>query len=124
VQIPARARSTARLRRALVAVAVAVVVVVSGRAAAETARALAVSWWTVRAALSAVAVLPCDVDDVPVHRLGVDEHHYRSVRYFQTTDGTWGRLEPVDDHLRVDPDTERALFAVPTHDRREPGWPR
>ena len=52
VQVPAGARSTARLREALVQA-----VVVSGRAAAETARAFAVSWWAVQAALSAVAVL-------------------------------------------------------------------
>jgi transposase len=89
VQVPARARSTARLREALVAA-----VVVSGRAAAETARAFAVSWWAVQAALSAVAVLLADVDDVPVRRLGVDEHRYRSVKYFRRPDGTWRRFEP------------------------------
>jgi len=49
VQVPARARCSRRLTDALVDA-----VVVCGRAAAETARAFAVSWWTVQAALPAV----------------------------------------------------------------------
>ena len=72
VQVPARARCTKRLRGALVAA-----VVLSGRAAAETARAHRVSWWSVQAALAAVVVLLPAVDDIMVHRLGIDEHRYR-----------------------------------------------
>ena len=110
VQVPARARSTARLREALVAA-----VVVSGRAASETARAFAVSWWAVQAALSAVAVLLPEVDDVGVRRLGVDEHRYRSVRYFRRPDGTWKRFEPWMTTF-VDLDTAAVLGVVDGRD--------
>lgn len=125
IQVPARARSTARLREALVAA-----VVVSGRAAAETARAFTVSWWTVQAALSAVAVLLGDVDHLPVRRLGVDEHRYRSVRYFRTAEGTWRRFEPWMTAF-VDLDTGQVLGVVDGRDSagvgawlaaRSPAW--
>ena len=125
IQVPARARSTARLREALVAA-----VVVSGRAAAETARAFTVSWWTVQAALSAVAVLLGDVDHLPVRRLGVDEHRYRSVRYFRTAEGTWRRFEPWMTTF-VDLDTGQVLGVVDGRDSagvgawlaaRSPAW--
>ena len=125
IQVPARARSTARLREALVAA-----VVVSGRAAAETARGFAVSWWTVQAALSAVAVLLGDVDHLPVRRLGVDEHRYRSVRYFRTAEGMWRRFEPWMTTF-VDLDTGQVLGVVDGRDSagvgawlaaRSPGW--
>jgi transposase len=70
-QVPAFARSTARLAQALVAA-----VVVSGRAASEVARAHRVSWWLVQSVLTAAADLIGDPDNVPVRRLGVDEHRY------------------------------------------------
>jgi len=110
VQVPARSRSTARLREALVAA-----VVVSGRAAAETARAFAVSWWAVQAALSVVAVLLADVDTVAVRRLGVDEHRYRSVKYFRRPDRTWQRFEPWMTTL-VNLDTGQVLGVVDGRD--------
>ncbi|SDY63039.1 zinc-finger of transposase IS204/IS1001/IS1096/IS1165 [Modestobacter sp. DSM 44400] len=49
-QVPAFARSTARLCQALVAA-----VIVSGRAASEVARAHGVSWWLVASMLTAAA---------------------------------------------------------------------
>ena len=65
-QVPAFARSTARLCQALVTA-----VVVSGRAASEVARAHRVSWWLVTSMLTAAAdVLLPDPDRVPVRRLG------------------------------------------------------
>jgi transposase len=88
-QVPAFARSTARLCQALVAA-----VVVSGRAASEVARAHRVSWWLVASMLSAATDLIGDPDDVLVRRLGVDEHRYRSVRYFRDENGDWRRHEP------------------------------
>ena len=88
-QIPRYARSTTRLRDQVVSA-----VITSGRAASEVARAHGVSWWLVQAALSAAAVVPPDVDDVRVRRLGVDEHRYRSVRWFRTDQGAWRRFEP------------------------------
>jgi transposase len=109
-QVPAFARSTARLAQALVAA-----VVVSGRAASEVARAHRVSWWLVQSVLTAAADLIGDPDNVPVRRLGVDEHRYRSVRFFRDTDGGWQRYEPWMTTL-VDTDTGRVLGVVDGRD--------
>ena len=68
--------------------------ITSGRAASEVARAHGVSWWLVQAALAAAAVVLPAVDDVPVTRLGIDEHRYRTVRWFRTDQGAWRRFEP------------------------------
>jgi transposase len=106
-QVPAYARSTARLAGALVAA-----VVVSGRAASEVARAHRVSWWLVASMLTAAAdVLLTDPDDVPVRRLGIDEHRYRSVCFLRDPDGGWRRYEPWMTTL-VDADTGRVLGVV------------
>jgi transposase len=86
-QVSAFARSTARLCQALVTA-----VVVSGRAVSEVARAHRVSWWLVVSMLTAAADLLTDPDDVLVLRLGVDEHRYRSVRFFREPDGGWAPL--------------------------------
>jgi transposase len=109
-QVPAFARSTARLCQALVAA-----VVVSGRAASEVARAHQVSWWLVQAMLNAAADLITDPDDVGVRRLGVDEHRYRSVRFFRDPGGGWRRYEPWMTTL-VDADTGRVLGVVDGRD--------
>jgi len=82
VQVPTRSRSTTRLRAALVSA-----VVRSGRAASETSRAHGVSWWLVQAALSAAVLVLPDVEDTLVAHLGVDEHRYRSVRFYRTESG-------------------------------------
>jgi transposase len=125
-QVPAYARSTARLAGALVAA-----VVVSGRAASEVARAHRVSWWLVASMLTAAAdVLLIDPDDVPVRRLGIDEHRYRSVRFFRDAQGAWRRYEPWMTTL-VDTDTGRVLGVVDGRDSagvgtwlaaRSPAW--
>src|SRR5215213_3227197 len=60
-QVPAYARSTARLAGALVAA-----VVVSGRAASEVARAHRVSWWLVASMLTAAAEMISNPDQTPV----------------------------------------------------------
>ncbi len=110
-QVPAYARSTARLCQALVTA-----VIVSGRAASEVARAHRVSWWLVQAMLTAAAdVLLPDPDQLPVRRLGIDEHRYRSVRYFRRPDGAWRRYEPWMTTL-VDTDTGRVLGVVDGRD--------
>src|SRR3954467_10844318 len=110
-QVPAYARSTARLAGALVAA-----VVVSGRAASEVARAHRVSWWLVASMLTAAAdVLLIDPDDVPVRRLGIDEHRYRSVRFLRDAQGGWRRYEPWMTTL-VDADTGRVLGVVDGRD--------
>src|SRR3954462_11727563 len=109
-QVPAFARSTARLCQSLVAA-----VVVSGRAASEVARAHRVSWWLVASMLTAAADLIGDPDQHPVRRLGVDEYRYRSVRFFREPDGGWRRYEPWMTTL-VDADTGRVVGVVDGRD--------
>ena len=115
VQVPRRARSTRRLKEQL-----AEAVIVSGRAAVEVARAHGVSWWLVQAALTAAAVLLPEVDTVPVRRLGIDEHRYRSVRYFRDTAGAWQRFEPWMTTL-VDLATGQVLGVVDGRDSKAVG---
>ena len=110
VQVPARARSTIRLRHALV-----VAVVTSGRAVSETARAHGVSWWAVQSALTAALLVLPTVGDVVVKRLGIDEHRYRSVRYFRTPSGGWRRFEPWMSTI-VDVTTGQVLGVVDGRD--------
>lgn len=109
-QVPRRARGTMRLRQAVVAA-----VIESGRAVSETARAHVVSWWLVQAALTAAAVLLPEVDELPVTRVGVDEHRYRSVRYFRTPAGGWRRFEPWMSTI-VNLDTGQVLGVVDGRD--------
>ena len=124
-QVPRRARSTSRLRQALVAA-----VIESGRAASEAARAHGVSWWLVQDATLAAGVLLADVDTLPVRRLGIDEHRYRSVRFFRAPTGAWRRFEPWMSTI-VDLDTGRVLGVVEGRDSagigawlaaRSPAW--
>jgi len=88
-ELPARARCTTRLRTALLGA-----VVDSGRPVCEVATAFGVAWWTVQACVNAAAVLLANVDDLHVRRLGIDEHRYRSVRWFRDEHGGWRRVEP------------------------------
>lgn len=125
MQVPARARSTARLKDALVAAVTA-----SGRSARETAAAHGVSWWLVQAAINAVVVLRPAVDAAAVRRLGIDEHRYRSVRWFRDEDGAWRLFEPWMTTF-VDLDTGIVLGVVEGRDsrcvgdwltERDPSW--
>lgn len=110
VQIPRYARSTTRLRDQVVSA-----VITSGRPASEVARAHGVSWWLVQAALAAAAVVLTDVEATRVRRLGIDEHRYRSVRWFRTDQGSWRRFEPWMTTL-VDLDTGQVLGIVDGRD--------
>lgn len=110
VQVPSRARSTVRLKDTLVAA-----VIGSGRSARETAGAHGVSWWLVQAAINSVAVLLASVDEVAVRRLGIDEHRYRSVRWFRDEHGGWRRFEPWMTTF-VDLDTGAVLGVVDGRD--------
>ncbi|MEJ1194038.1 transposase family protein [Pseudarthrobacter sp. CCNWLW207] len=78
-RVPRRARSTRRLRDALVAA-----VIGSGRAAAEAASSFGVSWWLVQRALDPAALTLPNVDALAPRMLGIDEHRYRSVRFSAT----------------------------------------
>ncbi|MBT2554125.1 helix-turn-helix domain-containing protein [Arthrobacter sp. ISL-5] len=75
---PPRARSTRRLRDALVTA-----VIGSGRAAAEAASSFGVSWWLVQRALDSAALTLPDVDALAPRMPGFDEHPYRSVRFLR-----------------------------------------
>ncbi|WP_343908121.1 ISL3 family transposase, partial [Brachybacterium fresconis] len=109
-EVPRYARSTTRLKSDLVSA-----VITSGRAASEVARAHGVSWWMVQAALAAATMLLPSVDTVHVTRLGVDEHRYRSVRFFRTDQGDWKRFEPWMTTL-VDLGTGQVLGVVDGRD--------
>ena len=110
-EVPRRARSTSRLLGALVDA-----VIRSGRAAAEAATAHGVSWWLVQKALGAAAATLPDVDVLAPKRLGIDEHRYRSVRWFRQDESSpWQRIEPWMTTI-VDLDTGRVLGVVDGRD--------
>ncbi|XDP44043.1 ISL3 family transposase [Sinomonas sp. P10A9] len=110
-EVPRRARSTRRLLHALVDA-----VPLSGRAALEAARPHSVSWWLVQSALAMAAATLPDVDMLAPKRLGIDEHRYRSVRWFRETEGSpWVRIEPWMTTI-VDLDTGRVLGIVDGRD--------
>ncbi len=110
-QVPRRARSTHRLREALVAA-----VIGSGRAAAETAASFGVSWWLVQRALDSAALTLPDVDALSPRMLGIDEHRYRSVRFFRDPATlAWKRYEPWMTTI-VDLDTGQVLGIVDGRD--------
>jgi len=116
-QIPRRARSTSRLREQLVDA-----VIRSGRAVSETAAGFAVSWWMVRAAVTEACLLRLpDVDKLSPRMLGIDEHRFRSVRYFQDpATKAWTRFEPWMTTI-VDLDTGQVLGVVDGRDHKGVG---
>lgn len=117
-QVPPFARSTRRLRTALVAAAQ------RGRAASEIAAAFGVGWWTVQRAVSAaVAVIAAPEDTRRLtRRLGIDEHRFRRVRFFRDDTGAWRRVEPWMTTF-VDLDTGAVLGIVDGRDGKAvQGW--
>jgi transposase len=89
-QLPLRARCLTRLRTAVLEG-----VVGSGRAVEEVASAFGIAWHTVQAVVTAAVMTLPDVDRIPVRMLGIDEHRFRSVRFFRDADtGGWRRVEP------------------------------
>jgi transposase len=109
-EVPLRARVSTRLRAVVLEAVVA-----AGRVVAEVAGAHGLSWWTVQRTVNAAADRLTDPDAVPVRRLGVDEHRYRSVRFFRDPAGGWRRYEPWMTTL-VDADTGRVLGVVDGRD--------
>nr|WP_281356147.1 transposase [Arthrobacter mobilis] len=115
-QVPRRARSTRRLRDALVSA-----VINSGRAAAEAAAAHGVSWWLVQDALNQAATQLPDVDRLRPRMLGIDEHRFRSVRFFKDPEtNQWKRYEPWMATI-VDLDTGQVLGIVDGRDSKGVG---
>jgi transposase len=124
-EVPLRARVTTRLRRTVLEA-----VVSAGRVVAEVAGAHGLSWWTVQRSVNTAAEALTNPDTVAVHHLGVDEHRYRSVRFFRDPGGGWRRYEPWMTTL-VDADTGRVLGVVDGRDAagvgvwlaaRSPAW--
>ncbi|MEV7638270.1 ISL3 family transposase [Pseudarthrobacter enclensis] len=111
-QVPCRSRSTTRLRDQLVDA-----VIRSGRAVSETGASFAASWRMVRAAVTEACLLKLpDVDKLSPRMLGIDEHRFRSVRYFQdTATKAWTRFEPWMTTI-VDLDTGQVLGVVDGRD--------
>jgi transposase len=115
-RVPRRARSARPLRDALVTA-----VITSGRAAAETAAAFGVSWWLVQRALNTAALTLPDVDKLAPRMLGIDEHRYRSVRFFRDpAPRAWKRYEPWMTTI-VDLDTGQVLGIVDGRDHKGVG---
>lgn len=116
LEVPRRARSTRRLRDMLVSA-----VIDSGRAATEAAAAHGVSWWLVQRALNMAATRLPDVDKLRPRMLGIDEHRFRSVRFFQDPKTkAWKRFEPWMSTI-VDLDTGQVLGVVDGRDHKGVG---
>ncbi|MGY2746280.1 ISL3 family transposase [Arthrobacter sp. UYCu723] len=115
-QVPRRARSTRRLRKTVLDA-----VITSGRAVSETAMAFGISWWLVQQAIGDAALRLPDVDLLAPRMLGIDEHRYRSVRFFQDP-GTkaWTRYEPWMTTI-VDLETGQVLGIVDGRDHKGVG---
>lgn len=89
-QLPSRARCLTRLKAAVLDAVIA-----SGRAVQEVAGAFALAWWTVQNVINtAVMTLP-EVDNLRIRLLGIDEHRFRTVRFFRDPEtSAWKRVEP------------------------------
>lgn len=91
-QVPPRARLTRRLRDAVLDAIAGEV-----RAVDRVAGQFGVSWPTVQRLIDqAAAVLAAWRRTRPrlVRQLGIDEHRFRSVRWFKDHAGSWQRIEP------------------------------
>jgi transposase len=86
-ELPAGARTTGRLRRAVAAA------VSTGRSVAEVAAAHQLSWPSVQRALDAHAELVL-AEPEPTPLLGIDETRFGRPRWIRGQDGGWMRIEP------------------------------
>ena len=86
-ELPARVRTTGRLRRAVAGA------VTAGRSVAEVAAAHGVSWPSVQRAVDAHAELVLGEPE-PTPLLGIDETRFGGVRWVRGGDGSWVRIEP------------------------------
>jgi transposase len=121
-QVPLRARVTTRLRELVLEA-----VVDGGRAVSAVAAEHALGWWTVMGMVTAASLVLADPDTAVVRRLGIDEHRYRSVRFYREPDPSkaagphrWRRYEPWMSTI-VDADTGRVLGVVDGRDSRGVG---
>lgn len=126
-QVPPRARLTQRLKDAIVAAVAGEV-----RAVDRVAIQYGVSWPTVqRLTDQAATVLAQRRRTRPrlVTHLGIDEHRFRSVRWFKDDGGAWRRIEPwmttfvdLDTGQVIDVVDGRDAAAVATWLGAQPRW--
>ena len=128
-QVPPRARMTTRLREAVVDAVAGEV-----RAVDRVASHFGVSWPTVMRLLTAsLAAVTARLQDRPklVRWLGIDEHRFRSVRWFRDPDdpSRWQRVEPwmtclvdLSSGNVVDVIDDRDSKAVRTWLQAQPRW--
>jgi len=109
-QVPTRARLTTRL-----AVAVLAAVTVEVRAVDRVAVEYGLSWPTVARLLAAAAKVLAAGPVRLTRALGIDEHRFRSVRWFRDDSGSWRRIEPWS-VLFTDLDTGAVLGVVDGRD--------
>jgi hypothetical protein len=97
-------------------------VIHSGRAASETAAGFALSWWMVRTAVTEACLLrQPHVDKLSPRMLGIDQHRFRSLRYFQDpSTKAWTRFEPWMTTI-VNLDTGQVLGVVDGRDHKGVG---
>ncbi len=123
-QVPRLARMTTRLATRVLAAVTGEV-----RAVDRVAKEYGLSWPTV-ARLLAAAAAELAAQPVRLTRaLGIDEHRFRSVRWFRTDAGSWRRVEPWS-VLFTDLDTGAILGVVDGRDgaavrgwlRSRPRW--
>lgn len=86
-EVPARARTTGRLRRAIGAA------VENGRSVTEAGGSYGVSWHTAQRATTAWAALRL-AEIAPTRLLGIDETRFGRPRWLLGADGKWVRVEP------------------------------
>ena len=109
-QVPSRARLTTRL-----VAAVLVAVTVEVRAVDRVAAEFGLSWPTVARLLAAAAEVLAAGPVRLTRALGIDEHRFRSVRWFRTETGSWARVEPWST-VFTDLDTGAVLGVVDGRD--------
>lgn len=88
-QLGLRARITTRLAARVVDALAA-----EARSVSAVAAEVGVSWPTVMRLVAATVTAVHDPDRVPVRRLGVDEHRFRSMRFVKLTDGPTVKIDP------------------------------
>ena len=109
-QVPTRARLTTRLAAAVLAA-----VTVEVRAVDRVAVEYGLSWPTVARLLAAAAKVLAAGPVRLTRALGIDEHRFRSVRWFRDDSGSWRRIEPWS-VLFTDLDTGAVLGVVDGRD--------
>jgi hypothetical protein len=119
-EVPLRARVTTRLREAVLEAVVA-----GGRAVSAVAGGHGLGWWTVMSQVVFTGLMLTDPDILhagTVRRLGIDEHRYRSVRFYRQPvrrDAAVLGAPPIPG-LAADPDQPARLHRAHPGDQQLP----